>query len=51
MARNDGTHFGGCLSLSGSIGHAPLKHADRFGAIVPKRSFSFMERCIDTPKT
>ena len=32
---NDGTHFSGWLSLSGSTGHAPLKHADRFGAIDP----------------
>jgi hypothetical protein len=33
LALNDGTRFGGCLSLSGSTGHALLKHADRFGAI------------------
>ena len=39
LSHNDGTHFGGCLSLSGSTGHAPLKHADCFGAIDPKRSF------------
>ena len=29
MALNDGTHFGGGPSLSGSNGHAPLKHAGR----------------------
>jgi len=33
LALNYKAHFGGCLSLSGSTGHAPLKHSDRFGAI------------------
>ena len=37
VALNDGTHFGGWLSLSGSNGHAPLKRADRIDANDPKR--------------
>ena len=36
MALNDVMHFGGELSLSGSNGHAPLKHAGRTGAIEPQ---------------
>jgi hypothetical protein len=36
MTLNDATHFGRQLSLSGSTGHAPLKHADCFGAFDPK---------------
>jgi hypothetical protein len=38
-ALNDVMHFGGQLSLLGNNGHARLKHADRFGANDPTRTW------------